>query len=482
VITLPPLFILQRILPQLQAGELVLTPNNRLRSKILQAWGDYQQAQGHKVWQAPKVEVIDQWFLKQWGDLQAQSYEKSLKVIASHNQLRVLWEKITANCGLMQTTAIAKQAASAFRTLELWGFSTEDLRRDYHDASSAQLTQWAQQFQQQLNTSGFITAEESYAIIGSAFETQQLTKEPAIYLLGFDDVAPLVERQLQKASDSIIYLPPSNHQPSLLSRTEFDNTDDEMNAAAQWARNLLEHSLENGNNSNSSSTMPRIGIIVPNLGQSRKKIEHAFTAEFEAHNFCSHTERYTLPFNFSAGTPLGDTPLITSALQCLKLQQQEWDVGVIVQLLLSPFWGRYQEELEQRCALADRLQSLGLFTISGDQLRYWAQRIDEKNYSSSNQSEKLTTKIFDYLNQFNQHCTTPINKGKHLPSQWVDIFLQQLDILEWPGERTPDSQEYQQTQMWHQLLESFTHLDKVLGAISSFDALQELQQISSKGA
>lgn len=460
------LFDINRIIEEIESDNLILTPNNRLRSKIIDAWGGYQRAQGHKVWQAPRIHVIEQWFTERWEQLQAQAYPESSPVIVSSEEQRILWEEITANCGLMQTEAIAKQAASAFNTLVRWNQPISKHSIDTH--INPQCRQWISDYQHRLKTLGYITPEDSFCIIGNAFEQQQLTPEDTIYLLGFDDISPLLQTQLTKACSSLQIISPPSHEPASLQRVEFDSTDAERQAVAQWARITLEQQPN-----------ARIGIIAPNLGQCRKQIEFAFTAEFEAHSLHPDTERYTLPFNLSTGTPLGDTPFVAATLQLLKLQvqNQEWDIEFLVQCLLSPFWGRYSEELEQRCALANKLQALGVFRISGDTLRYWAQRIDERLNTDAN---PLSTQLFDYLNQCHQFSTSPSNKGKHLPSAWVDIFLKQLDLLYWPGERTPDSQEYQQTQLWYQLLEGFAKLDNVLNAVSSHEALKQLNAMANQ--
>jgi ATP-dependent helicase/nuclease subunit B len=466
---LPPLFDIQRILPYIHAGSLLLTPNNRLRSKILQAWGDYQQAQGVSVWETPRIQVIEHWFTQQWQQLQAQGHAATTQSIINGEQQRVIWESITADCGLMQVDAVAKQAANALSTLVRWNqpIAPQALDKDINP----QLIEWIKYFQQRLKQLHMITAEDSHRIIGKAFEQDQLIQETEIYLLGFDDLSPLFKEQLEKASANLITLASPTYAPKALQRVEFDNSDAEMQAAAQWARTTVEQQAN-----------VRIGIIVPNLGQCRQQVERAFTSEFEAHSFAPGTERYTLPFNFSAGTPLGDTPLIAATLQMLKLQEQrgrsqEWDTEYVVHCLLSPFWGNYTLELERRTALVSKLQSLGTFTISGDTLRYWAEKTDGKLNSTNDDESKQS--LFDYLNQFHQFSTSSTNRGKHLPSRWVEIFLQQLDILQWPGERTPDSQEYQQTQLWYQLLESFAGLDSVLNAIDNNTAIQQLQSMAN---
>ncbi|ODS24656.1 hypothetical protein AB835_02720 [Candidatus Endobugula sertula] len=458
---LPPLFNIQRILPYCEANKLILTPNNRLRSKILQAWGQKTQAEGLSSWQAPRIEVIDVWFSQQWEQLQAIAYPESAQVIANTEQQRVIWESITADCGFMQTDAIAKQAANALKTLVLWN---QPVDKNIDPRINPQLIEWIQAFRKKLKALGYITPEDSYRIIGEAFAKAYLNHEPEIYLLGFDDIAPLLYQQLEQATEQLITMPAADYTPRSLQRLELTNTEQEMTTVAQWARSVLEQQAAS-----------RIGIIVPNLGQCRQQIEQAFTAEFESHSFAPETEAYTLPFNVSAGTPLGNTPLIAATLRLLRLQQNQWDIEFVAQCLLSPFWGNYHKELALRCALVTKLQSLNIFILSTAQLRYWAQRIDE-TFSNENPAN-----VFQYFSQFDavRSSTPSLKKGKQPPSVWVEVFLKQLNALQWPGERTLNSQEYQQTQLWYQLLETFTSLDHVLGPINPITALQQLENIAN---
>jgi ATP-dependent helicase/nuclease subunit B len=464
---LPPLFNIQRLITCSENNTLVLTPNNRLHSKALQAWGEYQQHQKARTWRPPRIQVITQWLQQQWLILQAKAYPVANYVIANRDQQRVIWEEITADCQFMQTEAIARQANQAHQTLQRWNLFD---RKKYPELGiNPQLVQWIDDFQQRLSSMGYITLEDSYQIIAQAWQTQTLPQEAQIALLGFDDVPPLLKSLLMQATPTVEHLPGPKQQPESLQRFSFDNRQEEMQACAQWARSLLEQ-----------QSHIRIGIIAPNLGQCRQQIEQAFIAEFEAHSFLPHTERYTLPFNLSAGTPLGDTPLISSTLKILHLYKNQWDIELIESILLCPFWGAYTDEFALRCAVVERLKSMGVFTISADNLRYWAEHLDEKLANGLPTHDRKThTQLFPYFYQLQSFYHAPKHGGQQLPSQWVDIVLEHLSLLNWPGERTPDSQEYQQTQHWYQVLENFANLDHALGPINHHQALQQLQYMAN---
>jgi probable DNA repair protein len=463
---LPPLFRIETLLAPLNADALILTANQRLRSKALQAWGLYQQTQGIKAWPSPRLFSLEQWLQQCWQQLQAMGDKRFHRMILSNEQERVLWEQITADCGLMQPEILAKHAADGFRILERWQLPITALN-NYCDADShseaqalkgtALYRQWCLRFEAQLQQHNLMTREQSYRMIGDAFANGILKKETSVHLVGFDDLPPLFQSQLEKAADRIISIDLQDYQPQSIVRISTNDSASEMQMASEWAKDILEKEPDS-----------RIGIILPNLGQCRDDIERALINSFEGHSLLAETPRYTLPFNISTGTPLGHTPLIASALQILSLHHRQWPVDQLCQLLFSPFWGRLSEEHQQRHQLANRLQAKGVFDIELSELRTYAQTLAKDDEAHN---------LFSYFSGLVQHQLT--HKGPYLPSEWVDLFLSQLDLMRWPGERRPDSQEYQQTQLWYQLLETFASLDSSLGLISTSQAIQQLQLMAT---
>ena len=52
---LPPLFRVEIILDLCQKNSLILTPNQRLRNKAIQAWGLYQLDNNVSTWVPPRI-------------------------------------------------------------------------------------------------------------------------------------------------------------------------------------------------------------------------------------------------------------------------------------------------------------------------------------------------------------------------------------------------------------------------------------------
>lgn len=469
---LPPLFRIDTISEPCETNSLIITANQRLSNKAIQAWGHYQQEKSQTLWKSPRIYSIDKWFKHCWKKLQADGYNNSSHKIISNEQERIFWEQITSHHALMQTEVLAQQAASAYKALCKWKLTIDELKQYESDISSHLLQSWFTEFEKKLARTKLITLEESIKIIGQAYSDGALKQEPEILLVGFDDIPPLINSQLNNISSNIRHIDSDDFIPKTVVRREYKDFESELKAATHWARQILSNSDTNAS--------PRIGIIVPNLGQCRSQIERALINTFEGHSLFTQTPRYTLPFNISAGVPLGKTPLFIDTFLLLKLNQSSWAIEDIYRLLFSPFWGAYSTELETRSSIVNDLQTLGLLTVSTQGLCW---RIEQKIQQAISLKNTNTTiddgdyKTYRYLKNISDKDR--YEKNRQLPSQWVEIFLKQLDDINWPGERQPDSIEYQQTQLWHQLLETFASLDNTLGSISVSDAISQLKNMAN---
>ncbi|MGH1441656.1 MAG: hypothetical protein ACRBBR_16195, partial [Cellvibrionaceae bacterium] len=74
---LPPLFRIDTILNACENKELILTANQRLKSKAIQAWGIHQEQTGKTVWRTPRIMTLEQWLSACWQSLQSQAYPDS---------------------------------------------------------------------------------------------------------------------------------------------------------------------------------------------------------------------------------------------------------------------------------------------------------------------------------------------------------------------------------------------------------------------
>lgn len=453
-------------LPAINSGELIITANNRLRNHMLRAYGKHQ---GQNVWPSPRIYSLSQWIELNWQQLQRRAYSPSARQIINNLQRQCLWEKIIGQsslaAALLQPEPLAQAADSALRNLELWQLTEDDVRNAEPQLNVASnsycwLT-WLGEFRAALAKSGFITQEHSITILLDAFKQFLIAQESIIHLTGFDDIPPLHQDLINSACQQLNTIKVENNYTQLL-RTETNTNEQEILSAALWSKTQLEKNPE-----------AMIGIIVPNLGQCRDQVERIFVEVFEPLALLPHQPRYTLPFNFSAGTPLGTTAIIAATLDLLELQKSSWELESICHLLLSPFFGNADSELVLRTHLISALRKLGKFNITLGDLRYFCQKISTQ-LDITETDTSLSTRLIQLENYRRQTF------GNHTAQYWSDFFQLHLDLLGWPGVRRLDSQEHQQLSQWNNLLENFVQLDNTGIQFSYLAAIQQLRTIAGK--
>ena len=456
---------LKALAPALASNAPILVPNNRLRNHLLRAFALEQTAQ---AWLKPNIQSLSQWLESQWEALQNRALNYSCVTIATPLQRQMLWEAAIKNSALgatlLQPKPLAQQADSAYKNLELWQLSDSFASDYFSDAksNSAQFVAWAQEFKHALKLQNCVTRETSYALIAQAFAQGDLPKLDEIYLEGFDDLPPLIQAILAAATDKLIRLPNQTASQTQITRTQADTTDAEIRAAALWSKAQLQQAPETA----------LIGIVVPNLGQCRDQVERVFTQVFEAHSLLPDSPRYTLPFNFSAGTPLGSTPLICSLFDMLALQDSDWPLEKLCTLLHSPFWGNETQEAVARAQLITELRKLGRITINTSDLRHCANKLEERipEFAILGLSNRFET-VGNLLRRRFE------NKSA---SEWLNVFGEILATMNWPGTRRLDSQEYQQLNQWFEVRDQFACIDNHSAPISYTQACRYLRELADK--
>ncbi|HTF95019.1 MAG TPA: PD-(D/E)XK nuclease family protein [Cellvibrio sp.] len=459
-------FDINPYLPAINRGELIITANNRLRNHMQRAFGKQHNQQ---VWTSPRIYSLSQWIDLNWELLQRRGYAPAANPVINNLQRQSLWEKIIGEssiaAALLQAEPLAQAADSALRNLELWQLDEEAVRKAEPILNSNTNSHcwliWLGEFRARLAAQGFITRENLIAILVDAFKQSLLTSEPVIHLSGFDDIPPLHQDLINRACLQLNTVRVENTHTNLF-RTEASNTEQEILGAALWSKQKLEQNPE-----------AMIGIIVPNLGQCRAQVERIFVNVFEPLAHLPDRARYTLPFNFSAGTPLGSTPIISATLDLLELQKSSWDLEAICKLLLSPFFGDAENELVLRTHLITTFRKLGRFSITLGDLRYYCQRI-ATGLGIAETDTGLATRLVQLENYRRQ------TYGKQSAQYWCDFFSLHLNVLGWPGTRRLDSQEHQQLNQWNGLLENFVQLDSLGLQFSYLAAVQQLRNIAGK--
>ena len=467
---LQPAFPVLEILAQLPPGGLLLTPNNRLRNRCQQVYASQQPAGAS--WEPPAVESLQGWLDKLWFGLQQRGWKPALKQVLNREQRQLLWQRALDEAlerALLNSQQLCRDADGALAQLLQWQLLTDIDELD--SAIEPLLEQFAltlnrdeyplfpmiRAFAHQLHTHHAITPDQRDQLILRALREGAIESLPQIDTAGFAQISPLADAILHSAAAKVVARPASG-SPAHPASAPCPNLEEELYQAARWAAEKLERD-------------PRasVGIVVNNLGQCRAQVESIFARVLEPQFLDPAQRRYTLPFNFSAGTPLAQTPVGAAALQLLELLQDEWDYSQLRNLLFCPFWGS-EDEIWLRTALFRRLQKMELRRIDGATLRYWGERTAEALKQESPQLPRQLEQIGDWQRRW-----------KRAPAEiWAARFSEVLAALGWPGPRNPDSQEYQQLMHWESALEDLAALSAFGGSLTFTQALQQLRQIASR--
>jgi ATP-dependent helicase/nuclease subunit B len=456
---------LDSLSPALGNNALVLVPNNRLRNHLLRA---FALRQSTNAWLKPNIQSLSQWLESQWANLQDRGISYSCALVATPLQRQMLWEyaikQSALGATLLQPKPLAQQADSAYKNLQLWRLDDALSPDFFSDAqsNSSQFQSWMVEFKRSLALQNTITRETSYELIARAFARGDLPKCKQIYLEGFDDLPPLMQQVLESATEELIRLPNQSAATPQVLRTQAGTSEEEMKAAALWSKTQLMKAPDEA----------LIGIVVPNLGQCRDQIERIFTEVFEPTALFPQSPRYTLPFNFSAGTPLGSTPLIHSLFELLNLNSSDWALERLCSLLHSPFWGDAQGELIARTQLTIRLRELGRLEISTADLRFYANQLEQQvtAFAPLGISQRFET-VGNLLRR---------GLSNRSAREWLSLFDEILDIMGWPGARRLDSQEYQQLNQWFEVRDQFASIDNHSAPINYSQACRYLRELADK--
>lgn len=463
----PALFDIEPLFGSINSATLLLTPNRRLAAHMQTAYAQACSKRDRQVWEQPLIFPIDDWIQNCWQQLiNANSPVTFHKVRLQALQETLLWERIIRDDEkslLLKPFATAKQAQSAWRTLQLW--QTELNSDFYFYPDCSRFAYWAKQFQQVCQTQQLLTLADQTQIVLEAFEQFQLPTVPDVLLVGFQHLPPLYEQLINTAADNSQHQQPASATSRSL-KLACNDADEELRTAAQWAKQQLQNNPQQ-----------RIAIIAPELAQQRNQIEATLAAVFEPQYLLPDTPHYQLPFNISAGVPLSQTPIVISALNLLELLRDEFSYQTLYAILKSPFIALTES------AAFDSGSVLEVFLRDGGWPLFDLAHLLELLTSHPVLSNRYA--VFIQALQVARELQSQQARNKaHLP-HWANLFASLLRSFNWPASgRRLDSIEYQQHSRWQQALNDFAtlsstddHADSICGEIGLNEALNLLNRV-----
>jgi len=433
---------------------LILTPNQRLQRRFVLAHGESKNKKGLQAWLSPNVLALQHWLLEVWQDLQDRAYPNAANVVlADKLQLQTLWSRVIANdpnnLHVINSQSMAGPAANAYKTLQLWQLS------DYSElcpetAETKNFQNWFNAMISELNRRNLVTKESTIEIIIQAITEGVVNIPSRVVLFSFDEHPPLFQALFQaiKKAGSELIETDCNSSPTTMVKFGAQERKDQYLLASRWAKQKLEE--------NENAT---VAIVCPELTSHREEINEALMRVFEPQAILPSVSRYTLPFNFSAGTPLGGIPLIQDGLNFLSLGLHEASIADVTALLRSPYIAGSDKEQIVRTKFDIKLRKRHSNSIKLDNVI---------------KLKECPDMMSELIGNFLIHAANTANEQK--PSQWAFHFSQALEHIGWPGDRNLDSEEYQSLTHWHAQLDQLSKLDSVYLKCSRNQAMNLLRQ------
>ena len=192
----------------------------------------------------------------------------------------------------------------------------------------------------------------------------------------------------------------------------------------------------------------RIACLVPKLQHVREQVIQIFSEVLAPESLLPQSCPITPPFSVSIGQALSHFPIVSIALQGLALDPHNNPIGLISNLLNSPFLGNTGDikNLIHNAKLDAQLHKNFETHVSMDNLPGY---IIQSARIYSGTSDKLQT-----------------------ASLWVDQFKKQLEELGWPGKRLLSNNERQIIERFQDLLFEFSSFNPEIPLLNHVQALE----------
>lgn len=398
------------------AGVTVVTPNKRLSQALMADFDAFQIARDLKVWEAPDILPFGAFVERLWEDALYSDLGEKLPLLLTPAQEQHLWEQVLKDSSFLLNEGAARQAREAWRLIHQWRVATGTGTED-----ALAFSRWSADYREK--TAAEVDAARLPDLMAGHLGKLKTPKLLVAY--AFDVIPPQTQEFLGRFEFS--QCAPESLTASC-ARSSFPSAAQEIEAAAKWARALLEEGRK------------RIGVVVPDLQQRRSEVARVFSRVMQPGYNLPGAVKTPMPFNISLGRALSSYPLVDCALGLLHLSHRAIDFARASHLIRSPFLGGADSELGRRASLDAKLRRDAEAAISLPKLIAGTEGVLRKNLEG----------------MFEIARTRPES-----PAEWARHFSALLEAAGFPGERALDSDEFQTRAKWHEALGELSKLERI---------------------
>jgi ATP-dependent helicase/nuclease subunit B len=327
------------VVSALDRGATVLTGNLRAAQTLRMDLDRRNRELGLASWAPPAVLSWDAWLAGLWHRLLLDG--ATSQMLLNRIQEDALWRAIIAEDSALPariaTESLARLAADAWSLLARYrGFGR--LPGSATNGDTEAFTRWAAEFDRRCRANGYLSRARLVGFLrqsarNGALRSPQtgVPQDGGLLLLGFDRIFPAQKALLEALGETGARVEIASLsapvQPGLLTAAEDEAS--EIRVAALWIRSYQEE-----------NPAARVAVLVPGLGSDdaplRARIDRTFRQILAPGQQPITASADPLPYEFSTGSPLSETPLVTIALDLLRWTQHGLPIDRIGHLLLSP--------------------------------------------------------------------------------------------------------------------------------------------------
>lgn len=418
-------------------GATVLVGNTRAARGVLQRAQQLLRI-GHKAWETPTVLPLGAFAEKQLTGAARAAGRYKARVLSDAQELH-LWREIIAAspavAGILLPESAAVLAQSALRTAEQYGL---DLRSGAMSASAETraFSGWAAEFRGRLRVEGWCSQSElTRAMTPLVKEHGAELSLPEKVFIFHPALAPS-ERELLHALretgvrvDEAEAFEHSAGEKLNAARHAFAGEAEELSAAALWARRQVEADPD-----------AKVGVVFFDLERRREQVESVFRNVLHPEQLLG--ERDEQAFEIASAPPLSSYPAVMAALRWLRLLAGPLEFHEFAELLRSPY---LVQEVGAAAAFVGRVRRRALRQVSYAELADWLREFNGPERLLQATGEMPSHEAFD---------------SQQSAAYWARIARELLQRVGWPA-ATLDSEAYQSTEAWREVLSESAALERV---------------------
>jgi ATP-dependent helicase/nuclease subunit B len=405
----------------LRDGGVVIASSDRAARALRTEFHRRRRVEGLAAWPAPAISDWHAFVLSAWQEMASDS-----RLVLNSAQEQQIWSDIIRSDEQLATVlpaSVRRLAAMAMEAHDLLcSYASRYLKESTRagwELDAGAFSKWLSRFDEHCRKNQLISRSRLPLELIPLLEKDNSTRPP-LQLAGFDRILPLQQSVLdawgsfQNPADAA-----SNAQIDFFS---VPDTQSELEVCAWWCYQQIE-----------KAPGSRLLVITQELAQRRGEIERAFL------RFNPATSSPL--FEFSLGSPVGQMPLVRSALLLLR-----WLSGSLTENELDwLFASGYASTAEEAATLQAGMRRLryrdrqriewtpeglhGELTGDASAAPRWARRLREAQ-SALKRSERSQTAI-----------------------DWADKVPRLLEDMGWPNMPSPTSTEFQILRRWQSVLD-----------------------------